>query len=115
MSENNQKPQSTIDLNPIAANSMGSPKGMYVYFLLALCRNYFETMKDGSTISIDSATAALIAFCPNREKRKELWDGYIKEKSHTNTTTSSVYAVGELVSYLSEVLEFEERSTGGLM
>ena len=97
----------------------GSPKSMYVFFLLSLCRNYFEVMRVSSTeVDIESATAALIAFCPNRTERERIWKLYLEtrdRKPRVTTTTASVTAVGELVSYLSLALDFEEESTGGLM
>ena len=68
-----------------------------------------------SRVNVDSATAALVSFCPNREKREFLWKFYNQVKSTTGITTASVLTVGELVQYLSETLEFEEMSTGGLM
>jgi len=96
----------------------GSPKAMYVFFLLSLCRNYFEVMRVSSPeVDIESATAALIAFCPNRTERERIWKLYVDErdKKPRSVTTASVTAVGELVSYLSLALDFEEESTGGLM
>ena len=41
--------------------------------------------------------------------------GYRKEREGANATTASVHTVGELVSYLNDLLEFEEKSNGGLM
>lgn len=121
MTEAIQKNTPSIDLTPTAAllNS-GSPKGMYVFFLLSLCKNYFECARDGgengySSDSIERATAALIAFCPNRQVRESLWKKYGTERDEGNGFTASVLTVGELISYLSEVLEFEESSTGGFL
>jgi hypothetical protein len=112
------KPTPSIDLTPTQSLlSSGSPKGMYTYFLLALCRNYFETAKtsDSTGSDIERATVALISFCPNRQRREELWDYYLDQKKDVNTFSASVHVVGELISYLSELLEFEEYSTGGLL
>ena len=97
--------------------SGGSPKGVYTFFLLACAKNYFEVMRENSTdFNIEGATVALIAFCPNRAKREELWDFYTQHKTDTkNTVYSSSRAVGELISYLSEVLEFEEQAYAGLL
>lgn len=117
MSENNSA-SSGIDLAPTGALlASGSPKGMYVFFLLSLCKNYFEVMRvQHGDSDIDSATAALVAFCPNREKRMELWRLYTKQKNNSEgILTASVFTIGELISHLSEVLEFEEQSTGGLL
>ena len=118
MSETIQKSAPTIDLTP--TNSLlasGSPKGMYVYFLLALSRNFFECATNGaSDDSLERAAGALIAFCPNTTERRRLWEYYHEQRKETKSQyTASIYAIGELVSYLSAVLEFEESSTAGLM
>lgn len=115
MSDTSEKPASKIDLSPIGSNMGGSPKSMYTFFLLSLCRNYFEEMRAGDNPGIERATAALIAFCPSRTKRDQLWELYIKKREGANATTASVHAVGEMVSYLNDMLEFEEKSNGGLM
>jgi len=96
----------------------GSPKSMYVFFLLKLCTNYFDVMRQSSSgdTDIESATAALVAFCPNRVERERIWKLYVETRdAQRNKINASIMAVGELVSYLSDSLEFEEESTGGLM
>ena len=118
MSETISKPAPTIDLTP--TNSLlatGSPKGMYTFFLLALCKNYFETAVNGADADcLERATGALVAFCPSTAERERIWNFYIdKRASGTNQFTASVLSIGELITYLSAVLEFEESSAGGLM
>jgi hypothetical protein len=118
MTDTIQKPAPSIDLAPTASLLGGSPKGMYVYFLLALCRNYFETAVNGADAdTLERATGALIAFCPSTQERLRIWKFYIdkKNESGSNQYTASVLSIGELISYLSLVLEFEETSTGGVM
>jgi len=116
MAENLNIPK--IDLAPIGAALLnGSPKGMYTYFLLSLAKNYFETIISKDATSTENATAALIAFCPNREKRLELLELYIKTRDQYdgNVISASTLCVGELISFLSELLEFEEQSVGGIL
>jgi ribosomal protein L37E len=111
-------PSPQIDMGPTSSLlQQGSPKGLYTYFILACCKNYFECMRSGQdSFNIEYATTALIAFCPNRVKRQELWDRYQKDKEDThNTAYASVQTVGELISYLSEMLEFEEQSNAGIL
>jgi hypothetical protein len=97
----------------------GSPRGMYVYFLLALCKNYFEVMRsDATPYDMEKATVSLIAFCPSDRKRQELWDFYCSQKALTEDSGSlyaSVHCVGSLISYLSETLEFIEDSNGAFL
>ena len=100
-----------------------SPKILYVFFLLRLCTNYFETMRAGSDGgNIDAATAALVTFCPDREARERIWKLYEDTKAKKDADgnpvsqiTASVMAVGDLISYLSETLEFTETVTGGFL
>jgi len=118
MSETITKSTPTIDLTP--TNSLlatGSPKGMYTFFLLSLCKNYFETAVNGADAdTLERATGALVAFCPSTAERERIWKFYINNRdSGTNQFTASVLAIGELITYLSTVLEFEESSAGGLM
>lgn len=100
---------------------IGSPRTMYTYFLLSLAHEYFTTMKNGENgkADIDRATAALVAFCPNREMRESLWNFYNENKKDNygsnNVETASVLVIGELISYLNEVLEFEENVSGGVL
>jgi len=107
-----------VDLSHTSALlQQGSPKGMYTYFLLACAKNYFERLSSGAdNIDIEGATLALIAFCPNRAKREELWDFYkVRKETTKDTQYSSVHTIGELISYLSEMLEFEEQSNAGIL
>lgn len=100
---------------------IGSPRTMYTYFLLSLAHEYFTTMKSGDSgeTNIDRATAALVAFCPNREMREHLWNFYSESKKdrygNKNVESASVHVIGELISYLNEVLEFEENVSGGVL
>lgn len=120
--ENGTNPKPQIDLGPTSAllNS-GSPKGMYTYFLLALCRNYFEAAtlseQEFSNNRIERCTASLIAFCPNKEVREQLWNKFLEIRSQPKMTvfSASTYTVGCLIEYLSVTLELESKATGGLL
>ena len=112
MADATSKPSIDLSLtNSLLATS--SPKGMYVFFLLALCKNFFESARDNK--DMERPLTALVAFCPNRRERERIWLFYEDSKTKTNTFQASIMTVGELISYLSESLEFEESSTGGLM
>jgi len=114
MADATGKNPSSIDLS--LTNSLlatGSPKGMYVFFLLALCKNFFESVRDNK--DMQRPLTALVAFCPNRKERERIWVYYEKKKKETSEYQASILTVGELISYLSETLEFEESSIGGLM
>ena len=108
-------PQGSTDLPMTVMGQGSSPKILYVYFLLNLCRDYFNTMRTGQGGDIDAATAALVAFCPDKKERERIWKVYTSTKDRDGTTTASVMAVGELITYLSDTLEFTEKSTGGFL
>ena len=81
-----------------------------------------RTSRESETI--EQATAALIAFCPDKKKREELWDRYTKIVTGeeqgapiggSTVVTASVLVIGDFISYLSDTLEFTEKSTGGFM
>ena len=108
-----------------ALSSGASPKGIYLIFLLNNATNYFLTMRTSrESETIEQATAALIAFCPDKKKREELWDRYTKIVTGeeqgapiggSTVVTASVLVIGDFISYLSDTLEFTEKSTGGFM
>lgn len=128
-----------LNLQPVlnSAMSTGSPKGLYVYFLLELCRGFCEEMRQldrstGSEKSVSNATLALIAFCPDKTKRKELLrlfvdladtptkearDWALSEYGYApkNKQTAAVLVVGELIDYLGEVLELTEVESGAMV
>lgn len=92
---------------------------IYTIFLIGLCKSHFEAMSPGKIQEVNYKTAALIAYCPNKEKREELWETYSKETGKSpdmgQVVTASVHAVGELMSYLNSVLEFETTSTAMIL
>jgi len=102
---------------------ISSPKQMYTFFMLQQCGKYFDALQnynnkpDGnkSTFNIEAATAGLIAFCPNTAKRKALWVGYVNDKKTDGELSASILAIGSLIEYLTDALEFDEQSTAGLM
>ncbi len=99
----------------------GTPSQIYLLFVLSLCKSYFNAVVTLDNRQIDAATAALISFVPDRETRNRLWDEYTKKKilyegsGEPSTLGASVYAVGEVVSHLSDVLEFTTTSSGAFL
>jgi hypothetical protein len=108
-----------------ALSSGASPKGIYLIFLLNNATNYFLTMRTSQDSgTIEQATAALISFCPDKEIREQLWQRYTNiitgveqgaPIGGSSTVTASVLVVGDFISYLSNTLEFVEKSTGGFL
>jgi len=102
------------DFTPTTELLTGSPKMMYTYFLLNQCAKYLDAMQNPKNINVDSATAALLAFCPDVPKRNQFWDAFVERKKDTEvgTITASILTIGDFQAYLSEVLEFTEKSAG---
>jgi hypothetical protein len=108
-----------------ALSSGASPKGIYLIFLLNNATNYFLTMRTSQDAgTIEQATAALIAFCPDKDIREKLWNRYTSIVTGQETgapiggstvVTASVLVIGDFISYLSDTLEFTEKSTGGFL
>ena len=104
--------------------SSGSPRDVYMYFLLSLCREYFTQIKNADDATIDALTAGLVAFTPDREVREQLWREYLttrtkysSDKTYQNNAhmSASVVVVGSLISYLNDAMEFTERSSGAFL
>jgi hypothetical protein len=108
-----------------ALSSGASPKGIYLIFLLNNATNYFFTMRTSREAeTIEQATAALLSFCPDKDIREKLWKRYTaivegREEGApiggSTVVTASVLVVGDFISYLSDTLEFTEKSTGGFL
>jgi hypothetical protein len=127
-----------LNLAPLLNGAMasGSPKGMYVFFLLSAANMFLEEMRmsdksGGSDRSVSNSALGLIAFLPEKNKRKTLFQLLVdldkkspaamqwaeKEYGYYPKTQSAVAAlvVGELVDYLSETLELVEVESGGMV
>jgi hypothetical protein len=106
--------QASTDFTPTTELLGGSPKMMYTYFLLNQCAKYLDAMKQPKDINVDTTTTSLLAFCPDIKRRDELFDAYISRKKDGNigTVTASILTIGDFQAYLSEVLEFTEKSAG---
>jgi hypothetical protein len=108
--------EATSDFIPTPELMKGSPKMMYTYFLLYRCGKYLDGMEQPKNINVDTATASLLAFCPDVNTRNKMWKAYHerkKDKDVGNDVSASILTIGDFQAYLSEVLEFTESSTGG--
>jgi hypothetical protein len=108
--------QAGTDFTPTTELLGGSPKMMYTYFLLNQCAKYLDAMKQPKDINVDTTTTSLLAFCPDIKRRDELFQSYLDRKKDVNignAVTASILTIGDFQAYLSEVLEFTEKSTAG--
>jgi len=108
--------QASTDFTPTTELLSGSPKMMYTYFLLNQCAKYLDAMRQPKDVNIDTVTNSLLAFCPDVARRDKLFDKYIERKQDPkieNAVTASILTIGDFQAYLSEVLEFTEKSAGG--
>ena len=107
---------SPTEFTPTTELLSGSPKMMYTYFLLNQCSKYLDAMKQPKDINVDTTTNSLLAFCPDIKRRDALFDKYVERKNDPkieSTVTASILTIGDFQAYLSEVLEFTEKSTAG--
>jgi len=95
-----------------ASSSMGSPKDRFVEFYFEEFKCYTAVMRSGGDQeTLDRATAALLAICPDATKRKELFREYTKEKGEEDgLLAASSTLAGNFMSHMSEMLEFTEKS-----
>jgi hypothetical protein len=106
--------QPSSDFTPTTELLTGSPKMMYTYFLLNQCAKYLDAMKQPKDIDVDTTTNSLLAFCPDVARRDKLFDSYQERKEKMESpVTASILTIGDFQAYLSEVLEFTEKSTAG--
>jgi hypothetical protein len=105
--------QASTDFTPTTELLGGSPKMMYTYFLLNQCAKYLDAMKQPKDINVDTTTTSLLAFCPDIARRDQLFQSYLDRKADGgNSVTASILTIGDFQAYLSEVLEFTEKSAG---
>jgi hypothetical protein len=106
--------QASSDFTPTTELLSGSPKMMYTYFLLNQCAKYLDAMKQPKDVNVDTTTTSLLAFCPDVARRDALFDKYeSRKKQMESDVTASILTIGDFQAYLSEVLEFTEKSSGG--
>lgn len=108
--------QSSPDLTPSTDLLGGSPKMLFTFFLLQRAGKYLDAMMNPEKIDIETATASLLAFCPDITTREKLFKEYkerVKDTKNFSKETASILAISDFQAYLSEVLEFTEKSTGG--
>jgi hypothetical protein len=106
---------------PTSPNDIGgaSPKEYYSMKLLDLYDKYWDKMTSNDDhFDPEMGTALLLAFAPDKVKRKELWDEFIRTKNLPvkdggGLTNACIYSVGDFVSYMATTLGLLETSTMG--
>jgi hypothetical protein len=95
----------------------GNPNLMYSAFLLVEAHEYMRLMRESPDLikNIDAATAAYLAHYPDREIKRRLFDLYDaeKKKPNSNKITASINTISEMMSCLSDVMEWTTKSYGG--
>jgi len=102
---------------PGAGEGGGSPRGDYTFFLLQQCARHqwimSATPEDGY-FNIRNSCLSLLSWCPDKDKRDELFRVYKEKEREYNgdVVSASIYVVGMFVDYLNESLEFTEKEYG---
>jgi hypothetical protein len=111
-----------INLESLSAIG-GKPKDFFLLEFFRLYEKYWDQMlehpEDGT--AIDAATGLLMATCPNRKTREDLWAHYVAKKAgdkennipKSTPLTASILTVGELFDYLNTTMEFTEEAYAG--
>jgi hypothetical protein len=95
----------------------GNPTVMYSAFLLFEAHEYMRILRESPDIqkNIDAATAAYIAHYPDRIVKQRLFELYEEEKKkpNSNKITASIITISEMMSCLSDVMEWTQKSYQG--
>ena len=96
----------------------GSPKHSHLDHFYRLHGEYFRLLAaaDKSPVDVEMATAALATMITDKEKRKQIWNDFAKnrEDKKIGLSTASVNAVGDIMDFFVETMEIVETSTGGM-
>jgi F0F1-type ATP synthase gamma subunit len=91
--------------------SVGTPKDKYVDFFFNQFGCYTNILRsEANEKELDRATAALIAICPDIKLREDLFKKYTENKKALGVVTASAGLAGNFMSYISDTLEFTEKS-----
>lgn len=91
--------------------SIGTPKDKYVDFFFNQFGCYTNILRsETNEKELDRATAALIAICPDIKIREQLFKKYTDKKKESGVVTASAGLAGNFMSYISDTLEFTEKS-----
>lgn len=97
----------------------GNPNLMYSAFLLVECHEYLTMMRETSKkdLDIDAGTGALLAMYPDRGVKKKLQDMYVDlkadPKNEGGKLNASILTISEMMSCLSDVMEWTLKSYQG--
>jgi len=105
-------------LSNISEKMQGNPNLMYSAFLMVECHEYLAMMRESTKeLNIDAGTGALLAMYPDREIKKKLQALYLEikndPKNEGGKTNASILTVSEMMSCLSDVMEWTTKSYQG--
>ena len=93
----------------------GTPKDKYVDFFFSQFAYYTSVVREGDENKINKATVALMTICPDKEIREKLFKTYTEKRNvKKDISTASADLAGDFMSYISETLEFTEKSYGSV-
>lgn len=108
--------QGTSDFTPTTDLINGSPKNMVSYFMLNECHQFSLAMRTPDNFDVDTMIIDLLCYCPDEKKRDEMIDAYERrrDKEKRGKKTAALLTKGDFWIYLCGVMEFTEKSTGGI-
>lgn len=97
----------------------GSPRVLYTTFLLGLLREFFGLVmsSDVPRSQIEDGFSCLIAFCPDKNVRTKIWKNYLEriENSDDKVRSAAIQSTGEMIDYLTSVLDLTSVSNGAYL
>lgn len=109
--------EQSTSISNISDKFGGSPNVMYSAFLLFEAHEYMKMMRESPDLikNVDAGTAAYIAHYPDREVKARLFKQYAEEKEKPGNTkvTASILVISEMMSNLTDVMEWTNKSFGG--
>lgn len=102
---------------PKPGDASGSPRGDYTFFLLQQCARHqwiMASTREDEYVNIRNSCLSLISFCPDKQKRQELFELWKKKEDEYDhdVVATSVFVIGVMVDYLNDTLEFTEKDYG---
>lgn len=106
---------SAFALNSQGIGSAASPRQMYSFFILGLCRDFYGALGNENTDTLDKRAAGIIGFIPDEKLRMKLWSEYTELRKGTNETTAAVVVIGRCIDTLAEPLEWVATAEGSYL
>lgn len=101
--------------NQLTASAGSSPKAMYSFFMLGLCKEFYSSLGVDNPDLIAQRAAGIIAFLPDPALRAKLWDEFETLSLTDKPTTAAVVVIGQVIDVMAEQLEWSTSANGSYL